>query len=71
MAEENKTVSRAVIVEFDFTAVNGAETLFGVAKKVLGGHGVELTDKLEAIHLAGGSYQGALAELFEKVWFMA
>lgn len=67
MSEENKTLVRAVIVELDFAALNGAEILFNTAKKVLAGHGVELTDKLEAIHLAAGSYQGAIAELFEKL----
>ena len=67
MAEETKAAQRAVIVEFDFTALDGAEILFGVAGKVLAAHGVELTDKLEAAHLAGGSYQGALAELYERV----
>ncbi len=66
MAEE-KTIVRAVIVEFDFAAFNGAETLFATAKKVFASHGVELTDKLEALHLAGGSYQGAIAELYSSL----
>lgn len=64
---DDKKLTRAVIVELDFTAFNGADALFETAKKVLAGHGVELTDKLEALHLAGGSYQGALAELYAAV----
>jgi len=64
MAEEMKSLTRAVIVEFDFAAFNGADALFETAKKVFAEHGVELTDKLEAMHLAGGSYQGAIAELY-------
>ena len=64
MSEETKELTRAVIVELDFAALNGAELLFQTAKKVFAAHGVELTDKLEAIHLAGGSYQGAIAELY-------
>ena len=55
---------RGAIVEFDFTAIDGAQLLFDTAKRVLAGHGVELTPKLEALHLAGGNYQGALNELF-------
>ena len=64
MSEEKKAISRAVIVEFDFAVLNGADVLFETAKKVFAAHGVELTDKLEAIHLAGGSYQGAISELY-------
>ena len=65
MAEEKKRYSRGVIVEFDFTAVDGAQLLFDTAKKVLKGHGVALTLKQECKYLAGGNYQGALKELFE------
>lgn len=64
MSEEKKAIPRAVIVEFDFAVLNGADVLFETAKKVFAAHGVELTDKLEAIHLAGGSYQGAISELY-------
>lgn len=67
MAEDKKTSSRGVIVEFDFTAVDGAQVLFDVAKKVLEAQGVKLTVKLEAMHLVGGNYQGALRELFETL----
>ena len=58
-------MSKGVIVEFDFTVLNGAEILFDTAKKLLKGAGVELNARLEALHLAGGNYQGGLAELFE------
>lgn len=68
MAEEGKNaLQRGVVVEFDFTAVDGAELLFETARKVLKGHGVDLTVKLEAMRLVGGNYQGGLKELFESV----
>ena len=66
MAEENKNaLQRGVVVEFDFTAIDGSQLLFETAKKVLNGHGVDLTVKLEAMRLVGGNYQGGLSELFE------
>jgi len=64
MSEENK-ISRGVIVEFDFTAVDGAQILFDTAKKQLADIDVKLDVKTEALHLTGGNYQGGLAELFE------
>lgn len=67
MAEEKKASPRGVVVEFDFTALDGAQMLFDVAKKVLASKGVKLTVKLEAVHLVGGNYQGALKELFETL----
>ena len=67
MAEERKSIPRGVVVEFDFTAVDGAQILFDVAKKVLAPKGVDLTVKLEATHLVGGNYQGGLTELFEAL----
>ena len=68
MAEEEKKVKfpRAVIVEFDFTALDGAQMLFDIARSQLAKHGIDLTVKLEAMHLANGNCQGALRELFEK-----
>lgn len=60
------SIGKGVIVEFDFTVLNGAELLFGVAKSVLKDVGVELTEKLEGMHLSGGNYHGALIELFGK-----
>ena len=59
-------IGKGVIVEFDFTVLNGADILFDTAKKLLKGCGVELNARLEALHLAGGNYQGALAELLAK-----
>ena len=67
MAEEKKKIPRGVVVEFDFTAVDGAQLLFDTAKKVLADSGIDLTIKLEAMHLAGGNYHGAVAELFNAV----
>ena len=60
-------MSKGVIVEFDFTVLNGAEILFNTAKKLLKGAGVELNTRFEALHLAGGNYQGGLAELFRTL----
>ena len=56
-----------VVVEFDFAVLNGADLLFDIASGILKGYGVALDARLEALHLAGGNYQGALAELFAKV----
>ena len=67
MAEEKKKIPRGVVVEFDFTVVDGAQLLFDTAKKVLAESGIDLTVKLEAMHLAGGNYHGAVAELFDTV----
>ena len=67
MAEEKKALQRGVVVEFDFTAVDGAQLLFDTAKKQLAPLGIDLTVKLEALHLAGGNYQGGLTELFTEL----
>ena len=64
MAEEKKPIPRGVVIEFDFAVIDGAQVLFDTAKEVLAGVGIDLTVKLEALHLAGGNYHGALAELF-------
>lgn len=60
-------IGKGVVVEFDFTVLNGSEILFDTASTILKGYGITLDARLEALHLAGGNYQGALAELFEKV----
>ena len=60
-------MSKGVVVEFDFAVLNGAEILFETASTILKGYGITLDARLEALHLAGGNYQGALAELFGKV----
>ena len=67
MAEEKKTIRRGVVIEFDFTAVDGAQVLFDTARKILEPEGVDLTIKLEALHLAGGNYHGGMAELFRAI----
>ena len=51
--EEKKKLPRGVVIEFDFTAIDGAQLLFETAKKVLAEAGIDLTIKLEAMHLAG------------------
>ena len=67
MADENSKdrLPRAVLIEFDFTALDGSQILFEVAQRRLAECGIELTPKLEALHLVNGNCQGALAELFE------
>lgn len=60
-------ICKGAIIEFDFTAMDGADILFDTAKALLKGVGVELDAHLEAVHLAGGNYHGGLIELFEKV----
>jgi len=60
-------MSKGVVVEYDFTVLNGAEILFNTAKKLLKGVGVTLDTRLEALHLAGGKYLGGLTELLDKV----
>ncbi len=63
--QARKRLPRAAIVEFDFAVLDGASILFDVASKRLAECGIELTPKLEAMHLANGNCQGALKELFE------
>lgn len=64
MAEE---VVKGVIIEFDFAVANGAEILFETSKKILGDIDIEFNKRVEADHLAGGNYQGGLAEYFQVV----
>ncbi len=61
-------VKKGVIVEFDFAAMNGAGLLFDVTKKFLEklDH-IPFDERIEAQHLAGGNYQGGLAEYFSVV----
>ncbi len=59
---------RGVIVEFDFAAMNGAELLFETTRKFLADlDGIPFDAMTEARYLAGGNYQGGLAELFAIV----
>lgn len=65
-AKGRPKIYKGVVVEFDFTVLDGAKLLFETTKKLLKQYDVELTPRLEAMHLSGGNYHGALAELFEK-----
>ena len=59
---------KGVIVEFDFTAMNGADLLFETTKRFLKDlDGIDFDVPTEARYLAGGNYQGGLAELFSVV----
>ena len=59
---------RGVIVEFDFTVLNGAELLYETTKRFLSElDGIAFDARSEAQYLAGGNYQGGLAELFAAV----
>lgn len=59
---------KGVIVEFDFTVLNGADLLYETTKRFLSElDGIALDPRLEAQYLAGGNYQGGLAELFAAV----
>ena len=61
-------LDKGVILEFDFTAINGAEILFETTKKFLADlDGIPFDATMEARYLAGGNYQGGLAELFSVV----
>ena len=59
---------RGVIVEFDFAAMDGAGLLFETTKRFLKElDGIPFDVPTEARYLAGGNYQGGLAELFSVV----
>lgn len=59
---------KGVIVEYDFTVLDGADMLFDATKRYLMElDGIVLDVPSEARFLAGGNYQGALAQLFSKV----
>lgn len=59
---------KGVIVEFDFAAMDGAGLLFRTTREFLAAlDGIAFDERIEAKHLAGGSYQGALAEYFAIV----
>lgn len=56
------------VVEFDFTALDGAGLLFDTAKRFLSElDGLALDVPTEARYLAGNDYQVGLARLFESV----
>ena len=59
---------RGVVIEFDFTALNGAELLFDTARRFLQGlDGIALDEMTEAKYLAGAAYQDGLGRLFAVV----
>ena len=64
MAEELK---KGVIVEFDFAGMNGAELLYKTAAALMKENEIDFSPSVEAQHLAGGNYQGGLAEYFDVV----
>ena len=65
MADE---IRKGVVVEFDFAAMDGAGLLFETTKKFLAGlDNIPFDERIEAQHLAGGNYQGGLAEYFSVV----
>ena len=59
---------KGVIVEFDFTVLNGAGLLFETAREFLRAlDGIEIDEALEARHLAGNGYLAGLRGLFATV----
>lgn len=57
-------VKKGVIVEFDFAVLNGADVLYRTTAALLREIGIPFDARIEARHLAGGNYQGGLAEYF-------
>ena len=64
MADE---VKKGVIVEFDFAALNGAELLYRTTEALMKANDIPFDSRVEAQHLAGGNYQGGLAEYFAVI----
>ena len=59
---------RGVIVEYDFAAIEGAEILFNTTRTFLSKlDGIAFDNVVEARYLAGGNYQGGLADYFAVV----
>ena len=59
---------KGVIVEYDFAAMDGAGLLFETTRRFLSDlDGIPFDEAAEARYLAGGNYQGGLAELFAAV----
>ncbi len=67
MADTKEEIKKGVVVEFDFTALNGAEILYKAAADVMKMDEVPFSARIEAQYLAGGNYQGAIAEYFAEV----
>ncbi len=64
MAEKQK---KGAIVEFDFAVLNGAELLYETTAALMKANDIAFDARAEAWHLAGGNYQGGLAEYFAVV----
>ena len=64
MADESK---KGVIVEFDFAVAGGAELLYKTTEALLKENEIPFSARVEAQHLAGGNYQGGLAEYFAVI----
>lgn len=64
MAEETR---KGVVVEFDFAAMDGAELLYRTTEALMKENDIPFDRRAEAVHLAGGNYQGGFAEYFAAV----
>lgn len=59
---------KGVVVEYDFAAMDGAGLLFETTKRFLAAlDSIPLDSAAEAKYLAGGNYQGSLAEYFAVI----
>ncbi len=67
IAENRHEVKKGVIVEFDFAAMDGASLLYDATAEVFKADEVEFSPRVEAQYLAGGNYQGGIAEYFAVV----
>ncbi len=66
MAEEEQK-TKGVVVEFDFAAMDGAGLLYKTMSRILADGDIPFDTRAEAQYLAGGNYQGGLAEYFAAV----
>lgn len=65
MADE--AMKKGVVIEFDFTALDGAGILHDTTAKILADGEIPFDTTAEARYLAGGNLQGALTEYFAVV----
>ncbi len=64
MAEEFR---KGVIVDYDFAGMDGSELLYRTTEQLMKENEIPFDARVEADHLAGGNYQGGLAEYFAAV----
>ena len=64
---EDGSAKKGVVVEFDFAAAPGADILYATTERLMKENDVPFSPRIEAQHLAGGNYQGGLAEYFASV----